>query len=156
MHSFGIVVCDLAMYCEYKGFHTFIFLCFSEFQLEFPIIGFLSSILPRRSFTTHRYQYMLCSEKLEYEIARILRTLIRMKYIWNYSSCFCYSIFNSCYDEFFRMNQRECISNNLFGIVINYRSKVEMYALIDNVSKITSPDNIRSDGTEILEIVSNF
>lgn len=59
MQSLCIIVGNLSVYCQYESFHTFVFLRLSEFKLEFPIIGFLCSVLPRRSLTAHRNAYMI-------------------------------------------------------------------------------------------------
>ena len=46
------------------------------------------------------------------------------------------------------MGITECISHNLFTEVIKDSSKIEMYSSIDDMSKVTSPDNMRMNGAE--------
>ena len=133
--------------------HTFVVLGFSEFQLEFSVVGFLSSILPWRSLATHRNEYLLCSEELEHQVAGILWSLIWVKYIRYSASCFADGILDSCQNKFLGMYKWESVSNNFFAIFINDSCEVEVYSLADNMSKITSPYHIWCYRAEMLGIV---
>lgn len=64
------------------------------------------------------------------------------------SSSFFYSIRNSRKDKFFCVGITEYISHNLFGEVIKDSGKIEMYSSIDDMSEVTSPDNMRMNRTE--------
>jgi hypothetical protein len=46
------------------------------------------------------------------------------------------------------MRVTQSISHNLLGEVIKDSGKIEMYSLVDNMSKVTSPNNMRMNGTE--------
>jgi hypothetical protein len=46
------------------------------------------------------------------------------------------------------MGVTQGISNNLFGEVIKNSCKIQMYSSIDDMSKITSPDNMGMNGAE--------
>ena len=71
-----------------------------------------------------------------------------MKVFWYDSSSFYYCILYSTQYEFFCMRVTQSISHNLLGEVIKDSGKIEMYSLVDNMSKVTSPNNMRMNGTE--------
>ena len=153
MKSSSVVVGYLTMDSEYEMFSCLILLHISEFELEVTIVGFLCSILPRWSFGAHRDENMIHLEKLHYAFTRIFWSLIRMEVFWYDSLSFCYGILNSTQYEFFCMGITECISHNLFTEVIKDSSKIEMYSSIDDMSKVTSPDNMRMNGAEWLQMI---
>ncbi len=144
------------MYGKYKVFSCFVLFCISELQFEFTVVGFLCSILPRRSLGTHRYKNMMYLEKCHNRFTRIFWSLIWMEIFWYDSSSFYYSIVNSTEYEFFCMRVTYRISNNLFSEVIKDCSKVEVDSLVDDVGKITSPNNIGMNGANRFEMVHNF
>jgi hypothetical protein len=153
MKSFLVVVGYLTMNSEYEMFSCLILFHISEFQFQFTVIGFLSTILPRRSLGAHRDENMIHLEKLHHPFTRIFWSLIRMKIFWYDSSSSCYSILDSTQYEFFCMRVTQGISHNLFGEVIKNSRKIQMYSSIDDMSKITSPDNMGMNRTEWLQIV---
>lgn len=138
---------------KYEVFSCFVLFRISEFQFKFTVVGFLCSILPRRSLRAHRYENMIHLEKCHNRFTRIFWSLIRMEIFWYDSSSFCYSIFYSIEYKFFCMRITESISYNFFCEVIKDSSKVEMYSLVDNMSKVTSPNNIGMNRTERFQVV---
>jgi hypothetical protein len=153
MKSSPVVVGYLPVNSEYEMFSCLILFHISELELEFSVIGFLCTILPRRSLCTHGYENMIHLEKLHYAFTRIFWSLIRMKIFWHDSSSFCYSILDSTQYEFFCMRVTQCISHNLFGEVIKNSSKIQMYSSIDDVSKVTSPNNMRMYRAEGFQMI---
>ena len=153
MKSSSVVIGYLTMDSEYEMFSCLILLHISEFELEFTIVGFLCSILPWRSFGTHRDENMIHLEKMHYAFTRIFWSLIRMKVFGYDSSSFFYSIRNSRKDKFFCVGITEYISHNLFGEVIKDSGKIEMYSSIDDMSEVTSPDNMRMNRTEWFQMI---
>jgi len=141
MNSFMVVVVDSFMNCKYKIFYAWIRIWNIKFQFEFPVVRFLSSIFPRRSFLTHRYLNTSFRKKVHYEKTSVLTSLIRVKYLRE-RLCFFYCHFNSFQYKFLGMYKRYGISNNFSCKCINYCCKVEVYSLVDNVSKISSPNSI--------------
>jgi hypothetical protein len=55
MNSFVIVVVNSVVNVGYEVLNATIGIWSIQFELEFSIVGFLSSIFPRRSFLAHRY-----------------------------------------------------------------------------------------------------
>ncbi len=153
MQSSLVVIGYLPVNSEYEMFSCFILFRISELQLKLPVVGFLCSVLPRWCFGTHWDENMIHLEKLHHSLTRIFWSLIRMEILWYDSSSFCYSIFNGCKNEFFCMRITECISYNLFCKVIQDSSKIEMNSSVDDMSKITSPNNMRMNRTEWLEMI---
>ena len=120
MESSSVVVGDLPVNSENESLDTFVLFCGSEFELEFPIVGFLCSVLPGGSFTTHGYEDILHLKKLEYRVARIFASLIGMKVSRKDASCFPYGILYGRKDKFLGMVIRKSISDNLFRIIVEY------------------------------------
>jgi hypothetical protein len=56
MKPLVVVIVDLPMNGKNEGLNTFILFRGSEFELKFSVVGFLCSILPRRSFIAHGYE----------------------------------------------------------------------------------------------------
>lgn len=156
MHTSCVVVDNLPVYSEYKMLNGLIFLSISEFQFELPVIRFLCSILPGWSLMTHRNSDLLFAEKIKHQITGIFRSLIWMKKLWDDSACLFYCILYSGEDKFFRMSVTESISNNLLCIVIKYCCKIEMDSFIDDVCKITPPDDMWRYRAERFEKVHNL
>lgn len=156
MKSSLVVIRYLSMDSKYEMFSCFVLFRVSEFQFEFTVVGFLCSILPRRSLRTHRDENMIHLEKCHNRFTRIFWSLIRMKIVWYDSSSFCYGIFYSFEYEFFRMRVTESISYNFFREVIKDSSKIEVYSLVDNMSKVTSPNNIGMNRTKGLKVIYYF
>lgn len=148
VHAFGIVIGYLSVNSKYEMFSCFILFHISEFELEFSVVGFLRSILPRRSLGTHRDENMFHLKKLHHGFARIFRSLITVEVFWYDSPSFSYGILNSCKDKFFCVGVAQCISYNLFRKVIKNSGEIEMNSPIDDMCKITSPYHIGMERTE--------
>lgn len=156
MKSPPVVIGYLPVNSEYEMFSCFILFRISELQLKLPVVGFLCSVLPRGSFGTHRDENMIHLKKLHHRFARIFWSLITVEVFWHNSSSFYYGILNSTQYEFFCMRVTECISYNFFCEVIKDSSEIEMNSTIDNMSKVTSPDNMRMNGTERFKMIPYF
>ena len=136
-----------------KSFDMFIVFGGSEFEFQFAIVGFLCSVLPRRSFTAHRYENVTQLEKLEYGVAGILTALVWMKILWKNTPGILYRILYSCKNKLLGMMIWESVSDNFLRIIIKYGCKVEMNAPENDMGKVTSPDDIRCNGWEFWEII---
>lgn len=148
MHASRVVVLYLPVNSEYKLFYGFISLSISEFKFQFSVIRFLCSILPRWSLMAHRNSNLLFAEKIKHQITGIFRSLITMEVFWYDSPSFCYSILYSWEYELFCMSVTKSISNNLLCIVIKYGRKIQVNALVYDVCKITSPDDMWCYGAQ--------
>ena len=156
MHPSGVVVGDLSMDRKDQFLYALIIFGISEFELKFAVIRFLCSVLPRRSFMTHGDDNSLRLEKIQNHITRIFRSLVRMKVFRNDSPRSAYRILDCRKYELFGMMVGQGISDNLFGKIIQYRSKIDVDSLVDNMCKITPPYNMRSNGAESGKIIHNL
>lgn len=146
MNAFVIVVMDLVMDGNNGFLDGFKSIQIPQFLLEFPIKGFLASVLPRRALLGIRKEYLKLRHLLLVVMAAILASLIAVQNLRKreiLAELQLHRFVQRFYDEFLLMFEGEFVSNDFFGIFIDDSSEMKDFIYEAQMSKVRPPDFMR-------------
>ena len=138
-----------------EHFYRLVLMGMAEFQLEFPIVGFLPSVFPGGSFLAHGRLYAVTHEKIENEEAPVFASLVAVEYFWD-GVRLNHGHGNRFKHEFLCMDERDRIPQYLPREGVDDGREIQVPSVVDDMGKIRPPYGVRTDGRPSFREVLDF